>query len=626
MRFGLPSLKVLAMVSSVLLLLIGIALVVRAATFSATWKRTAPTLSDAHLVNTAAVGLTFAVIVILLSLFAISATCIASYGMLIIYSAVMGLATLMMLVYGMVLWIEYKHEGSHLANVLATAVHSLTPEQLDPIQKKFHCCGIERYTDYLMIWSVWGENYTGEDGATFKPRFPPAATAVFADKEQQPTRQPLLPAPKQFDQKLDPIRLRPEIRKKRQLRFQLHPEPGPRVAQLWSPTQNRPHTLFRSDASLEEQMKELDEFRGSHRPSRTRKARPPLMIDPKSGPMPVQVSFQNLQGPPVYSVYESNRPIGTSWRRGPDMPVRAFSASTEESTTSVPTPYVPSSPEEKHTTTTKPPDDPETTERQYISFEIPTKAEKPTTIRTDQTTLQVEQSAISLRRANALGDVSSAGSSSKPAPPAPPGKDTEEIFVPNFIWQRWDISPPPYLAHVPPYRAMLPEGEVSDNYWKVSNAFLTAIWQTMQDPLHFVCLKMFNSTCPLYERYMPLVVRNWLATLFSFIEVWRDWKNHPAKVSLRWWWGSGWDLVFFSQLSPAGRPLLPYTCCKNPTMPCHGRFSDTWHDGCKYKLRWYWTAAHVQFGHIFACYLVAVVLNLTIVYILAQAIRHGCSC
>lgn len=361
-KSSLVPLKILTITSCIVLFLISVLLVAYAASFMSTSKKLGFTV-DA----TATVAMSFAIVTMLVSPLAIVATCINSRGMFIWYAIAMVLSTIVMIVYGVYVRLENKNEESRFAEVLDSLVRNSSFDLLEVLQKDFYCCGIERYTDYLMVFHTWGVNYTFRRGTTMKPIFP------------------------------------------------------------------RAPTLFKK----------------------------------------------------------------ASWSQN----------------------------------------DP-------------------------------------------------------PLPKSPRGT----------------LAP-------------LLDDKNDDDSRKLSNAFMATIWKDIQTPLHFACVHLLQEWCPQYERQLPSALRNWFATIFQFAQIWRS-ERDRKHTSLKWWWNSGWDQMFIDQISPTGRLILPYTCCKNPYIPCYGHSSDTWQEGCRNKVISYWMTTYALFADVFLCHLVTLIINLTVVHRLFRILAY----
>lgn len=188
----------------------------------------------------------------------------------------------------------------------------------------------------------------------------------------------------------------------------------------------------------------------------------------------------------------------------------------------------------------------------------------------------------------------------------------------------------PSIANIPGNRerltkrmfsALLPSSEMVDGYSGIVNAFLDEVFPKIEYKLKIFGRKAWSEK-NYYQEQFPEAFKNWVSALVGYMHVWERWKEDPANVSLRWWYGSGWDLFLFSHFSDGGLPVLPKTCCKYPKAPCHGLSSDTYTDGCREKLKWYWKTCNIQLGLIFACYLAGVVCNCISLYLLLGTLKN----
>lgn len=59
-------------------------------------------------------------------------------------------------------------------------IRGMSPIRLNLLQSTFHCCGIEKYTDYYLLWSIWAMNHTFlEPTAKTKKTVTPKTATIY---------------------------------------------------------------------------------------------------------------------------------------------------------------------------------------------------------------------------------------------------------------------------------------------------------------------------------------------------------------------------------------------------------------------------------------------------------------
>lgn len=112
-------------------------------------------LISAHLFQVGSdVAFYMAIVTFLIGVFGIIAISINCYGMLIVYFILLVLITLAMTTYGCLYYEEVRHDNGDAVRSLAVQLSAMTREQLISIQREFHCCGIDKYTDYLVPYHI----------------------------------------------------------------------------------------------------------------------------------------------------------------------------------------------------------------------------------------------------------------------------------------------------------------------------------------------------------------------------------------------------------------------------------------------------------------------------------------
>lgn len=85
---------------------------------------------------------------------------------------------------------------------------------------------------------------------------------------------------------------------------------------------------------------------------------------------------------------------------------------------------------------------------------------------------------------------------------------------------------------------------------------------------------------------------------------------------ISWWYGSGWDEIYFQHQMEAGSQLLPYSCCKKPNRPCTGTVGDTYRNGCRKEIVFKW------YSFIGTMYILVILFQVTSVLALIILVIH----
>lgn len=587
MSATIKTIRIISIFTSVLTFICGVILITYATKFGAIWTHYMDTLDYRQKNRPATIGIADALIVMILSIWSILTVVYVrqSCRAFKCYLLSTGVLIAFMVIYGLVVWIESRYPTSRIVVYLDARMRAFSVRQMNNVQSSFHCCGIEKYTDYIMVWHAWRENPLAETSETIT--YPtvfkienstekPTETTTNETKKKvkryitsknvplwetpQLIAKNYLPINKIKKEKFSPLITDPKINWKHKRHNKTHKK------------DTIPFKRGKSDEILISALdqilgKALSYLKNRHGDTKTRRADGNETNDDPSDP----------------KINQSNSTGGDN-ETPENKPEPGIETTTENKT-----------PEQRSgDTTVSPGDNPETPPNEETS--------EPENKSSDS-------------RDGAEG-TKGTDKDREDAPKKQEGNGTKDPYIPEFIWSRWDRTPPSQFVSIPPYSGQLPIGELDKTYWKITNLFFTTSWQSLTEPLNFVCKRLFNDSCPAYERTLPIAIRNWMATLFGFVQIWREWMTNPTKVPLSWWWGSGWDMLFFSQISPNGKPNIPFSCCKNPSTPCYGRVQDTYTDGCKYKLIQYWISSHVQYGYLFMISIVLILINCICVYIL----------
>lgn len=176
-------------------------------------------------------------------------------------------------------------------------------------------------------------------------------------------------------------------------------------------------------------------------------------------------------------------------------------------------------------------------------------------------------------------------------------------------------------SQLPNLSELTPDIELFSSYLAMAEELWRDILPTVGHPLGVICTKIWGKECKDYEGSLQAAFREWIAMMFAFIYEYKEWSMNAPGMSLKWWFGSGWDLMLYRQLS-GWTATLPTSCCKDQQESCNGRKGNTWMDGCKQKLRWYWKVSHMQYGLLFVCFLGLALFNLASVFVLLRTLRE----
>lgn len=157
----LETLRFVSVLTSILVFAAGLCLILRASTFKTTWQSNTNFLANDRLRH-ATIGIVFGSLVTSFAMVGIVASFMKNYIMLVCYSICLGLLSLGMSFYAAVMYIHNSSDLGSTFVAVTASINNLQPMDLDLVQTKFHCCGIEKYTDYLRIWSLWDQNATYE--------------------------------------------------------------------------------------------------------------------------------------------------------------------------------------------------------------------------------------------------------------------------------------------------------------------------------------------------------------------------------------------------------------------------------------------------------------------------------
>lgn len=196
LKFGLQSIKILALILTCLLFVSGVVLAIRGVMCVSVWDLNA-TQFVAVFKEGCSVAFYMGLIVIITSILGLISICASKYKLMIIYDVLVLILAIILLIYGLILWVGIKSEHSKLLIKLKATINGLSPEALDGIQTNFKCCGIEKFTDYIMLARLWNmSDASGASGARPKSK-------TFKND----TKFPAVPA-----DNLPPMTISPELR------------------------------------------------------------------------------------------------------------------------------------------------------------------------------------------------------------------------------------------------------------------------------------------------------------------------------------------------------------------------------------------------------------------------------
>lgn len=429
-KFGLQSIKILALVTAGVLFMFAVGLMVNSAINKAIWTDSASALGSRY-----TRGFDFclgvAAVTVAIVIFGWMAIMCNGYGMLVVYLILLCVLTIVTII-GLIAFLI----APWTSNVqrLKSAIENLSPEQLNPLQRRFHCCGVEKYTDYFMIWKVW----TGVEN--------PNRTMIDRISTPQYHNPALLPVP--------------EI---------------PSWGRKRSVEDDRPVDL-----------RDLDRKKHSWRKHSFRK-------------LPQEESQEQLP-----------------------KQVRAF---------------------------------------------------------------------------------------------APKRRDFEVI---NMTEREGFRYTKPRKKHGRKWRR---PGLLSRAFRWVVNK-LGELIGLVPGPVQKLAYKLWGSAANIYEGLIPKIIKDVLRGLFGYIWSWIDWMASPFKSHYKWWYGSGWDGIPMKYIYPDLGPMLPYTCCKNPTFPCRGNEDTTWMEGCVYAVGVQWQIDTNLLVSGIVAYGFCSVINIAVIVILIGGIRE----
>lgn len=129
----------------------------------------------------------FGFILLAISFFGYFAIALDSYGMLVVYDILQLAAAIILLTVGISIWRECGYtleEKPTTQTRLKMMMHDMSPAGLTSIQQSFQCCGIEKYTDYLVLWYIWARKYMSLDRLT-RDRAPPINVTSNTSKKKR---------------------------------------------------------------------------------------------------------------------------------------------------------------------------------------------------------------------------------------------------------------------------------------------------------------------------------------------------------------------------------------------------------------------------------------------------------
>lgn len=180
-RFGLTSLKTINYVFAALVMAAGMILLIAAITFRTKWQ------DGGHILGTlftSSPDLAFGlgIVIIIIGFLGLLGVCLCKPKLLWLYVVLLVLLIPVLIVAGFYLYCDGYSDFSTNVIRVNSVMRSLSPVKLDTVQRIFHCCGIEKFTDYIILWGLWGMNSSqlGEPSPAYilTTRAPP-----FTEKE-----------------------------------------------------------------------------------------------------------------------------------------------------------------------------------------------------------------------------------------------------------------------------------------------------------------------------------------------------------------------------------------------------------------------------------------------------------
>lgn len=158
--------------------------------------------------------------------------------------------------------------------------------------------------------------------------------------------------------------------------------------------------------------------------------------------------------------------------------------------------------------------------------------------------------------------------------------------------------------------------------WKWSSSVIGKAFHGIMEVVMAVGSKIWGVAKGLYNYMVPKIIRNWLALLWDYIVSWLDWILGTDHSDRRWWFGSGWDDIYFQHLMADGEQLLPLSCCKNPTKPCLGHFRDTYRTGCRKLIVFKWYMAIGDMIILASNFIAVAFIECIIIYVYFHGVRQ----
>lgn len=157
LQFSLSSLKTLCYIFTILVTFAGGILIYKASAFSRMWYSSQHNLGKL-LVSQNDASLVFGICIVIFTIIGFFGLFWNKLKLLTIYQVCLTLVIPFLIIFGFVLYSDISSEhGRPMLRLRAMLTH-LDPHELDDIQRSFQCCGIDKYTDYFMIWILWGVN------------------------------------------------------------------------------------------------------------------------------------------------------------------------------------------------------------------------------------------------------------------------------------------------------------------------------------------------------------------------------------------------------------------------------------------------------------------------------------
>lgn len=168
-KFGLVSLKTICYLMAALIVAGGVILLIATITFRTKWQ-------NGNLLGqlfTSSMDLAFylSIVIICIAIIGFIGICLCKPKILWAYVILLTILIPVLIVAGFYLYCDSYSSNSVNSIRINSVMRALSPIKLDLMQRTYHCCGIEKYTDFIVMWSMWGMNYSNFQYTTMGGKF-----------------------------------------------------------------------------------------------------------------------------------------------------------------------------------------------------------------------------------------------------------------------------------------------------------------------------------------------------------------------------------------------------------------------------------------------------------------------